>query len=81
MTETIYALASALGRAGVAVYRISGPGAGSAVTSITGLALPEPRRVARVVVSDPDTGEQVDNGLVVWFPAPRSYTGDDVAEV
>jgi tRNA modification GTPase len=80
MTETIYALASALGRAGVAVYRISGPGAGSAVTSITGLALPEPRRVARVVVSDPDTGEQVDNGLVVWFPAPRSYTGDDVAE-
>ncbi|MDA0655393.1 MAG: tRNA uridine-5-carboxymethylaminomethyl(34) synthesis GTPase MnmE [Proteobacteria bacterium] len=80
MTETIYALASALGRAGVAVYRISGPEAGFAVTSITGFALPKPRRALRVVVSDPDTGEQIDNGLVVWFPGPRSYTGDDVAE-
>jgi tRNA modification GTPase len=80
MTATIYALASAVGRAGVAVYRISGPAADSVVTSITGLALPKPRRAARVVVSDPDTGEEIDNGLAVWFPGPRSYTGDDVAE-
>jgi len=81
MSDTIYALASASGRAGVAVYRLSGPQSGGALTAITGTGLPKPRQATRCSIIDPSTGEKIDDGLVLWFPAPRSYTGDDVAEL
>ena len=79
-SETIFALSSAPGRAGVAVVRISGDRAGAAVTALAG-AIPPPRqaRLARLV--DPASGEVLDRGLVLWFPAPRSFTGEDVAEL
>jgi tRNA modification GTPase len=78
--ETIFALASAPGRAGVAVMRLSGPDAGSALARLAG-ALPSPRRAARRRFADPRTGEAIDDGLALFFPAPNSFTGEDVAEL
>ncbi len=79
--DTIYALASARGRAGVAVIRVSGPGADAAVAELTGRAdLPQPRRATRAALRDPRDGAPLDDGLVLRFPAPNSYTGEDVAE-
>lgn len=78
MTDTVYALASAPGRAGVAVIRASGPGAGAAVLALAG-KLPPPRVAALRALSGPD-GTAIDQALVLWFPAPASFTGEDVAE-
>jgi tRNA modification GTPase len=78
--ETIYALSSAPGRAGVAVVRISGPDAGAAFVAFTGLAADRSRLVRRVGLIDPASGERLDDSLVVWFAAPNSYTGEDTAE-
>ncbi len=81
MNDTIFALASGRGRAGVAVLRVSGPGAAAAVRALTGSEPPAPRRAALREFRDPASGEILDRGLVLWFPAPRSYTGEDVAEL
>ncbi|HEV2550431.1 MAG TPA: tRNA uridine-5-carboxymethylaminomethyl(34) synthesis GTPase MnmE [Stellaceae bacterium] len=78
--DTIFALASAPGRAGVAVMRLSGPAAGTALAQLAG-ALPSPRRAARRRFADPRTGEAIDDGLALFFPAPNSFTGEDVAEL
>jgi tRNA modification GTPase len=81
-SDTIYALASAPGRAGIAVFRVSGPAAGGAVRDICGLDdLPEPRRAIRCRMVEPETGAALDDGLVLWFPGPASFTGEDVAEL
>jgi tRNA modification GTPase len=62
------------------VVRLSGPQAGPALLRLAG-GLPPPRRAARRRLADPDTGEPLDDALVLWFPAPTSYTGEDVAEL
>ncbi|KIL97868.1 GTPase and tRNA-U34 5-formylation enzyme TrmE [Paramagnetospirillum magnetotacticum MS-1] len=80
MAETIYALASAAGRSGVAVWRLSGEGSAAALTALTGQLLPEPRKAVRARLRD-GIGEVIDDGLVLWFPAPHSFTGEDVAEL
>lgn len=77
--ETIYALSSAPGRAGVAVVRVSGPGAGAALRILTGRNLPPPREAALARLRD-GAGQTIDHALVLWFPAPGSFTGEDVAE-
>ncbi len=80
--DTIFALATAQGRAGVAVMRLSGPAAGAAALRLGGRsALPVPRRAVRCALSDPETGEALDDGLLLWFPSPGSFTGEDVAEL
>ena len=78
--ETIYALSSAPGRAGIAVIRVSGPEAGAVYAAFTGVATDVPRLVQRVNLRDPVSGERLDDGLAIWFPAPHSYTGEDVVE-
>lgn len=78
--ETIFALSSAPGRAGVAVVRISGANAGVALAALVG-ALPPPRQACLTPLRDPESGAILDRGLVFWFPAPRSFTGEDVAEL
>lgn len=80
-TDTIYALASGSGRAGVGVVRVSGPGAGAALKSLTGRKLPAPRYARLARLSHPTSGETLDDALVLWFPAPSSFTGEDVAEL
>lgn len=79
--ETIFAPSTAPGRAGVAVVRVSGPRAGTAITSLTGGSLPAPRQASLRSLCDPQTGQAIDRGLVLWFPAPKSFTGEDVAEL
>ena len=78
--ETIYALSSAPGRAGIAVVRISGPEAGGTYAAFTGQPADTARALHRVGLRDPASGERLDDGLAVWFPAPNSYTGEDVVE-
>lgn len=80
MTDTIFAPATALGRAGVAVVRVSGSAAAEALRLLTGRGLPRPREATVATIRDPQGGEVLDRGLVLWFPAPRSATGEDVAE-
>lgn len=80
--ETIVALATAPGRAGVAVIRVSGPAAGAVLCAVTGRHdLPPPRLAVRARFRDPATKAPLDDGLALWFPAPASFTGEDVAEI
>lgn len=80
MSDTIFALATASGRAGVAVIRLSGPGAAVALRDLAGV-LPPARHAQRVHIRDPQSGEALDDGLALYFPAPASMTGEDVAEL
>ena len=77
--DTIFALASAPGRAGVALVRVSGPNAGDCVKSLTGQDIPLARQAVLRRLRGHD-GQRIDEGLVLWFPAPASLTGEDVAE-
>jgi tRNA modification GTPase len=77
---TIFALSSAPGHAAVAVIRVSGPAAGEAVRALTGQAPPEPRRAVLRRLRDPRDGSAIDQALVLWFQAPASETGEDMAE-
>ena len=63
------------------MFRVSGPLAGAALERLTGLAAPEPRRAMRVDIRDPESGELLDDGLAIRFPAPASYTGEDLVEL
>jgi tRNA modification GTPase len=79
MTDTIFALASGPGRAGVAVIRVSGPAAGAALDRLCGAPRPAARMAALRRFRSP-AGEVIDQGLALWFPAPASFTGEDCAE-
>lgn len=76
--DTIVALSSGALPAGVAVIRLSGPATEDVIESIAG-AVPEPRRLALRSLRSGDT--VFDQGLVAWFPAPHSFTGEDCAEL
>jgi tRNA modification GTPase len=78
--QTIFALASAAGRAGIVVLRLSGDKTKDAIAKL-GCSLPAPRKAVRARFIDPVNGELLDDGLLLWFPAPRSFTGQDVAEL
>ncbi len=78
--DTIFALGTPAGRSGVAVVRVSGPRAAAALKTLTRRLLPAPRRAAKRRLFAPDDGA-VDDALVLWFPAPASFTGEDVAEL
>jgi tRNA modification GTPase len=78
--DTIFALSSGRPPAAIAVVRISGPRARAALEAIIG-RIPEPRRAVFARLRDPQNGELIDEGLALWFPRPRSETGEDVAEL
>jgi tRNA modification GTPase len=78
--DTIYALSSGRLPAAIAVVRISGPRAGDALTALAG-RLPEPRRAMLARLRDPQSGELIDEALALWFPGPKSETGEDTAEL
>lgn len=77
--DTIYALSSGAVPSGVAVIRISGPRAELALLALTP-TLPEPRSAELRTLRKPDHSI-IDQGLVLWFPAPRSETGEDMVEL
>jgi len=82
MADTIFALSSGPAPAGVAVLRISGPAAGTAYRALTGeLDLPTPRAAVLRMFRNPADGIALDQGLALWFPAPHSFTGEDVLEI
>src|SRR6516165_969113 len=77
--DTIFALASGSGRAAIAVLRLSGKATASIVKGLAG-KLSEPRVATLATLRDPRSGEALDRALLIWFPAPRSFTGEDCAE-
>ncbi|MBM3542983.1 MAG: tRNA uridine-5-carboxymethylaminomethyl(34) synthesis GTPase MnmE [Alphaproteobacteria bacterium] len=79
-SDTIVAPASGAGRAAVAVIRVSGPGTTDVLKALCG-ALPTPRHATLRKLHDPRAGALLDRGLVLWFPAPSSFTGEDMAEL
>jgi len=81
VSDTIYALASGTGRSGVAVIRISGTRAGFALQSLSGNDLPQPRVARLLRLRHPVSVDVLDDALVLWFSAPASFTGEDVAEL
>lgn len=80
MNDTIFALSTAEGRAGIAVLRLSGPKSADIVERVTGHPVPEARRASHRVFSDPKTSLAIDDGLVLFFEAGASYTGEASAE-
>ncbi len=79
-TDTIFALSSGRGRAGVAVIRVSGPRATTALDALAG-EIPPPRKTVIRVLADPSSGEVLDKALMIFFQGPESFTGEDVAEL
>jgi tRNA modification GTPase len=78
--DTIFALSSGQPPAGIAVVRISGPGAGAALIALAGRC-PAPRRATLGWLRNPHDGAVLDQGLVLWFPGPATATGEDLAEL
>ena len=79
--ETIVALSTAAGRAGIAVVRVSGPSAFALAESVVDRWPIEPRTAVLCRLINPGDGSVIDQGIVIAFPAPRSYTGDDTVEL
>lgn len=77
--QTIFALSSGRPPSAIAVVRISGREAGSVLAKLIG-KIPASRRATRAVLRDAD-GEPIDDAIMLWFPAPASATGEDVAEL
>ena len=78
--STIFALSSGRPPAAIAVVRISGPQARRALDRLTG-RVPQPRQATLVRLREPASREVIDEALALWFPAPASETGEDVAEL
>jgi tRNA modification GTPase len=79
--DTIFALSTPPGRAGIGVVRLSGPAAGAVLEALTGAPRPVPRVAHLRRLADPDSRAELDRALVLWFAGPASYTGEDMAEL
>ena len=78
---TIYALSTGPGISGIAVIRISGPETSKVIEILTNKKLPKPRIASLRKINKINTSELIDEGLILWFPGPESYTGEDMAEI
>jgi len=77
---TIYALSSGPGISGVAVVRVSGKETSKVIKLITNKDVPPPRVATLRKMNNINTNELIDEGIIIWFPGPQSYTGEDLAE-
>ena len=77
---TIYALSSGSGVSGIAVIRVSGKDAAKVVRKLTGSNLPKPKVATLKKFNKNGSKEMIDEGVIIWFPGPNSYTGEDLAE-
>ena len=77
---TIYALSTGPGISGIAVVRVSGVETAQTIKLLTNKKLPLPRVATLRKINKINTSELIDEGLILWFPAPESYTGEDMAE-
>jgi len=78
---TIYALSSGPGISGIAVIRISGQKTSKVIELLTGKSVPKPREATLRKINKISTSELIDEGIILWFPGPKSYTGEDMAEI
>ena len=78
---TIFALSTGPGISGVAIIRISGSDASTVIKSLTNDNLPEPRKATLRKINNINTSELIDEAIILWFPGPQSYTGEDMAEI
>ena len=78
---TIYALSSGPGISGIAIIRISGTNTSSIIRILTGKDLPKPRVATLRKINKINTSELIDEGIILWFPGPESYTGEDMCEI
>jgi tRNA modification GTPase len=78
--DTIFAIASGHGRAAVCIIRISGKQSRT-ILEVLGGTVPQPRHAAVRILREPASGEPLDQALVLWMPGPRSFTGEDQAEL
>ena len=77
---TIYALSTGPGISGVAIVRVSGEDTKKVIKLLTNTPLPEPRVATLRKINKINTSELIDEGIILWFPGPESYTGEDMAE-
>jgi len=77
---TIYALSTGPGISGVAIIRASGSEVKKIIQLLTKKPLPEPRVATLRKINKINTSELIDEGIILWFPGPKSYTGEDMAE-
>jgi len=78
---SIYALSSGPGISGIAVVRISGEETSRVIEILTGKNVPKPRVATLRKINKINTSELIDEGIILWFPGPESYTGEDMAEI
>jgi tRNA modification GTPase len=78
---TFFALSSGPGIAGVAIIRVSGPETQKVIETLTGKKVPQPRVATLRKINKINTSELIDEGIILWFPGPESYTGEDMAEI
>jgi len=78
---TIYALSSGPGVSGIAVIRVSGEETLRVIKLLTGKKVPTPRVATLRKINKINTSELIDEGIILWFPGPESYTGEDMAEI
>ena len=77
---TIYALSTGPGISGVAIIRVSGKDTKKIIQTLTNKPLPHPRVATLRKINKINTSELIDEGIILWFPGPESYTGEDMAE-
>ena len=77
---TIYALSTGPGVSGIAIIRVSGENTKKVIKLLTNTEVPEPRVATLRKINKIDTSELIDEGIILWFPGPESYTGEDMAE-
>ncbi len=78
---TIYALSTGPGVSGIAIIRVSGEDTSKVIKSLTGGQLPKARIATLCKIHNINTSELIDEGIILWFPGPQSYTGEDMAEI
>ena len=78
---TIYALSSGPGLSGISVIRVSGKETKKVIELLTKKKIPRPRVATLRKINEINTSELIDEGIILWFPGPESYTGEDMAEI
>ncbi|MDC0532619.1 tRNA uridine-5-carboxymethylaminomethyl(34) synthesis GTPase MnmE [Candidatus Pelagibacter sp.] len=78
---TIFALSTGPGISGVAIIRISGEQSSKIIETLTGKKVPQPRVATLRKINKINSSELIDEGIILWFPGPESYTGEDMAEI
>ena len=76
---TIYSLSSGPGISGIAIIRVSGPDTSKILELLTNKSLPKPRVATLRKINKINTSELIDEGILLWFPGPESYTGEDLS--